>query len=515
MRNFYNNILVIFLFLSQVSFSQQMPIDFTEATETFNVWGGSSFSLRNSPSNANNKVGEFFHSATVAQQGFYIDLSRSIDLDFQNSITLLFYAFDPNIHTVTLKLERGANPDVLVNVNTPSSQGNWVPLTFNFSSSSGTYDRLTILIDDGNATPGTFLIDDIDDGSTHTIPVVDVVYDNLVWFDEFDTAGTNNPINSSHWHHQTQLPAGGSWFNGEVQHYTNLIQNSFVENGELNIVAIKGPYTAQGQTKQYTSARLNSKFAFTYGRVDVRAKLPIEAGTWPAIWMLGKNIIEPGGFWSDTYGTIGWPASGEIDIMEHGIFPGEPINFIQSALHTPSSNGNTFNKGGVIASDIQNNFHVYSMNWSPNQISFLLDDVIYYTYNPTIKDANTWPFDKDQYILLNVAMGGIAGTIDPFFTESAMVIDYVRVFQEGTLSIEETPLNKLIKVYPNPAQDYLYIDSKVTINKISFYNMFGMQVLKNVSLENNSIDISELSSGIYLLEIVSDSKKITKKVVIN
>lgn len=515
MRNFYNSNLIIFLFLSQVSFSQQMPIDFSEATENFSVWGGSSFSVRNSPSNASNKVGEFYHAPTAAQQGFYIDLSRSIDLDFQNSITLLFYAFDPNIHAVSLKLERGSNPDVQVNVNSPSSQGNWVPLTFNFSGSSGTYDRLTILIDDGNATPGTFLIDDIDDGSTPATPVVDVVYDNLVWSDEFDTPGTSNPINSSNWHHQTQLPAGGSWYNGEVQHYTNRIENSFVENGDLNIVAIKEPYTNQGQTKQYTSARLNSKFAFTYGRVDVRAKLPIEAGTWPAIWMLGKNIIEPGGFWSDTYGTVGWPVCGEIDIMERGIFPGEPINFVNSALHTPCCNGGSANGGGIVASDVENEYHVYSVNWSPNQMTFLLDDEIFFIYNPTVKDASTWPFTQDQYILLNVAMGGIAGTIDPLFTQSAMVIDYVRVFQEGSLSLDEIPLNKLVKVYPNPVHDYLYIDSTVTINEISFYNMFGMQVLKNASLENNSINISELSSGIYLLEIVSDSKKITKKVVIN
>ena len=112
---------------------------------------------------------------------------------------------------------------------------------------------------------------------------VDVVYNDLVWSDEFNA---NGPVNAANWHHQTQLPAGGSWFNGEVQHYTNLTANSFVNAGLLNIVAKKGDYTDQGITKQYTSARLNAKFAFKYGRVDVRAKLPIVSGTWPAIWML-------------------------------------------------------------------------------------------------------------------------------------------------------------------------------------------------------------------------------------
>ena len=259
---------------------------------------------------------------------------------------------------------------------------------------------------------------------------VDVVYNDLVWSDEFNA---NGAVNSTNWFHQMQLPGGGSWFNGEVQHYTDLNTNSFVDAGFLNIVAKKETYTNQGVTKNYTSARLNSKFAFKYGRVDVRAKLPIESGTWPAIWMLGKNTNEDGGYFDSTYGTTNWPASGEIDIMEHGITRSQPVNYIQSALHTPSSYGGTTNIGGMVAnSDIDSNYHVYSMNWSPNQISFLLDNVIYYTYNPTVKDASTWPFDKEQYLLLNIAMGGVAGTIASNFTESSMVIDYVRVYQNTT-----------------------------------------------------------------------------------
>jgi beta-glucanase (GH16 family) len=258
---------------------------------------------------------------------------------------------------------------------------------------------------------------------------VDVVYKDLVWSDEFNTNGT---VDATNWFHQTQLPAGGSWFNGEVQHYTDLDTNSFVDSGLLNIVAKKESFTDQGVTKQYTSARLNSKFAFKYGRVDVRAKLPVDSGTWPAIWMLGKNVNENGGYFDALYGTTDWPACGETDIMEHGIFPSQSINYVQSTLHTPSSNGNSVNNGGTIASDLANNYHIYSMNWSPNQISFLLDGVIYYTYNPAVKNASTWPFDKEQYILLNIAMGGIAGTIPSNFTQTSMLIDYVRVYQNTT-----------------------------------------------------------------------------------
>lgn len=266
--------------------------------------------------------------------------------------------------------------------------------------------------------------------STLYLAQVDVVYNDLVWSDEFST---NGAVDNAKWHHQTQLPTTGSWYNNEQQHYTNLITNSFANNGELNIVAKKETFTDQGYTKNYTSARLNSKFAFKYGRVDVRAKVPKNQGTWPAIWLLGRNVNEPGGYFASTYGNTNWPACGEIDMMEYGIFPSAPVNFIKSTLHTPSSSGNSVNHGGMLASsDITDNYHIYSMNWSPNQITFLLDGVAYYTYNPSIKNASTWPFDKEQYLLLNIAMGGVAGTIPSTFTDASMIIDYVRVYQNTT-----------------------------------------------------------------------------------
>jgi beta-glucanase (GH16 family) len=262
---------------------------------------------------------------------------------------------------------------------------------------------------------------------------VDVAYSDLVWSDEFDG---NGAINASKWHHQTQIPSGGNWYNGEEQHYTNELANSFVENGVLKIVAKKEVYTNQGYTKQYTSARLNSKFAFTYGRVDIRAKIPTNQGTWPALWMLGKNIIEPGAFFSAIHGTTSWPACGEIDIMEHGITPWQPTGYVQSALHTPSSFGSTINHGGTVANNLGNDYHVYSMNWSPNQITFLLDGVAFYTYNPTVKNASTWPFIADQYLLLNIAMGGVAGSIPSNFNQATMEIDYVRVYQNVQLDTQ-------------------------------------------------------------------------------
>ncbi|MCF8309529.1 MAG: glycoside hydrolase family 16 protein [Bacteroidales bacterium] len=110
---------------------------------------------------------------------------------------------------------------------------------------------------------------------------------SLVWADEFNTDGAINP---DKWFHQTKLPSGDSWFNNEIQHYTDRTDNAMVDDSVLKIIAKKETYTDQGHTKNYTSARLNSKFAFTYGKVEVKAKLPTGVGTWPAIWMLGKNI---------------------------------------------------------------------------------------------------------------------------------------------------------------------------------------------------------------------------------
>ncbi|MCL4151245.1 UNVERIFIED_CONTAM: hypothetical protein GTU68_051900 [Idotea baltica] len=312
-------------------------------------------------------------------------------------------------------------------------------------------------------------------------------------------------VNSANWHHQTEvlIPQVG-WTNGEEQHYTNRTANSFVDNkGHLNIVAKSETYTDQGLTKKYTSARLNSKFAFTYGRIDVRAKLPIAAGTWPAIWTLGKNISERG-----------WPACGEIDIMEHGIFPGEDIDYINSALHTPCCHAGNPNQGGTIATNLDDEFHVYSLNWSPDQITFILDGVGFYTYNPVVKDANTWPFFEDQFILLNVAIGGIAGSIAPGFVQGAMVIDYVRVYQNSIVNAtDQNTINHQVQVYPNPANDLINITSAIKPTSILLYNAFGKKI-RNIKENTSQIDVSDLDAGVYFIEVLINYKRLIKKIII-
>ncbi len=244
----------------------------------------------------------------------------------------------------------------------------------------------------------------------------------LVWSDEFDGTGAIDP---EKWFHQTQLPPGGSWWGGIIQHYTDREDNSYLKDGNLNLVAKKEVFDDQGEVKQFTSARLNSKFAFTYGKVEVRAKLPKGRGTWPAIWMLNKNIDEDGAYWDkEGFGTVKWPKCGEIDILEHW---GKDQDYVSSAVHNGSSYGhNVKNLGGQRIEGASDTFHIYTLDWTAEKMVFSVDGIEHFQYKPSVKDADTWPYDSDYYILLNIA---IEPDIDPTFVESPMMIDYIRIYQ--------------------------------------------------------------------------------------
>ena len=249
---------------------------------------------------------------------------------------------------------------------------------------------------------------------------------NLNWINfTVHQESVSKPVNSSKWFHQTQLPNGNSWYNGEQQHYTDRLENASVANGILSITAKKESFEDQGVTKQYTSARLNSKFAFTYGRVEVKAKIPKGQGTWPAIWMLSKDINEPGAYFAEDFGTTSWPDGGEIDILEH--WGGNP-NYAQSAIHTRSSFGGTINHGGQSIPTMTSDFHVYSLDWSADKMVFKVDGLEHYTYKPETKNNDTWPFDRDQYLLLNFA---IEGSIYQGFEEDNLNVDFVRIYDEN------------------------------------------------------------------------------------
>lgn len=514
MKNYYFLISIVFLLVLNPSFSQEMPIDFSDSSDNFTAFSGSGFAFNIDPTEGSNQVGQFFNDGSNAWQGFTIDLLSPVDLDFQNTISLSFYGFDPNTHTILLKLENGANPDVQVTQNVPSGGGWTNNITFNFANAvlssdgttpinaTGTYNRLTIFIDGGVTTAGTYLIDNVDDGSIVTN--TDPVYDNLVWSDEFDGTG---PIDSSKWYQQTQLIAGDSWANGEQQHYTNRIDNSFRDNGSLKIIAKGETFTDQGVTKQYTSARLNSKFSFQYGRVEVRAKLPSIAGTWPAIWLLGKNINENGGYWdNEGFGTTTWPACGEIDIMEPNIAKTQ----ILATWHWDNGSGYMYDSSSIATSntDTSQNFHIYELIWSPQNMKIYMDGIL-------INQLDSIdPFNQEFYILLNVAMGGnLGGAIQPGFNQDTMEIDYVRVYQETPLSTEEFTKNPMISFYPNPVSTDLNIsinDSNDQKGQLQIMDVSGRIINKasfKVSANKFIHNTNGLQSGLYFMKLLLDNGK--------
>ncbi len=249
----------------------------------------------------------------------------------------------------------------------------------------------------------------------------------LVWNDEFD----GDAIDDQKWNKLLWRPG---WVNNELQAYTDRDTNVFVQDDNLVIRALIEPgffgtdYTGTTYTADYTSGRLNTagKGEWTYGRFDTRAKLPKGIGSWPAIWMLGSNIS-----------TVGWPHCGEIDIMEHvGFDEGN----IHASIHTTDYNhvNGTQKSGQVIIPTATDSFHVYSLEWDSTYIRYLVDDEPYFfIYNDSNGDEDKWPFNKPQYIILNLAVGGDWGGaqgIDPTVFPMEMKVDYVRVFEKSESS---------------------------------------------------------------------------------
>lgn len=245
------------------------------------------------------------------------------------------------------------------------------------------------------------------DDSLHTLPGW-----KLVWNDEFN--GT--AIDSNKWEYEVNGSGGG---NNELQYYTDRFQNSFVDSGSLVIVARLESYLG----KQYTSARMRTKYKgdWTYGHFEVRAKLPYGRGTWPAIWMLPTD-------WE--YG--GWPASGEIDIMEH-------VGYDQDVIHGSTHcqkyyfRIGTQKSGTIKIVNASSEFHVYAIEWFPDRIDFFVDGVKYFTSWNDGSGWQGWPFDKRFHFILNIAVGGDWGGaqgIDTSIFPQKMYIDYVRVYQK-------------------------------------------------------------------------------------
>jgi len=217
-------------------------------------------------------------------------------------------------------------------------------------------------------------------------------------------------LNMKHWSYEEGdgCPDLCGWGNNELQIYNRDYVK--VEDGNLVITAVK-------KGDQYFSGKINSKdkIEFQYGSIEVRAKLATGKGFWPALWMLGADIDE-----------VGWPASGEIDIMEYvGKEPGK----VFTSLHTPASHGNTVNTKKTAIEGIEDGFHVFRTDWSKDNIKFYVDDVLLYTFVPKEYDDKHYPFRKPFYFLINLAVGGNLGgaVVDDTALPQKLYVDYIKV----------------------------------------------------------------------------------------
>lgn len=254
----------------------------------------------------------------------------------------------------------------------------------------------------------------------------------LGWSDEFDgPAGA--PVDPSVWAHEVgDGSASGipGWGNRELQHYTAGTENAALDgSGNLVITARRlpdadRPPCSHGRC-EYSSARLITKgaLAFTHGRIEARARVPRGIGLWPAFWALGTSIDR-----------VGWPASGEIDIME---YVGREPRRIFAAIHGPGYAGDDGLVGTLdLPVDVADDYHVYAVEWEPELIVWSFDGKPYHRATPRDVAPNAWVFEQPFYLLLNLAVGGTFGgevaESTPF--PQALRVDYVRVFEAGLTS---------------------------------------------------------------------------------
>lgn len=234
----------------------------------------------------------------------------------------------------------------------------------------------------------------------------------LVWSDEFDSTA----LNANNWNYET---GANGWGNNELENYTAGTNNAYIENGNLVIEAKKEISGSAG----YSSARLTSKGKqkFSHGKIEFRAKLPATKGIWPALWMLGENIDQ-----------VGWPTCGEIDIME--LINKEQPSKIYGTGHWAANGGHASAGGNFTLSSgyYSDAFHLFAIEWDGNQIKWLMDNNQYYQLNRADVTGDSYPFDKEFYLIMNVAVGGNwpgnpdASSVFP----QKMLVDYVRVYQQ-------------------------------------------------------------------------------------
>lgn len=259
-------------------------------------------------------------------------------------------------------------------------------------------------------------------GAATTQPTAPPGY-RLVWDEEFDKDG---PVDATKWAYEA-----GMLRNHEAQFYTDgRKENARVDRGNLVIEARREDASAPprkgekaGRAAGFTSASIYSKASWQYGRVEVRAKVPVARGTWPAIWFLGDDIRHG----------AGWPRCGEIDLMEAVGY--DPTRIHQS-IHTEAYNWVQHTQKTAITpvKDLADAFHVYTLEWTPERVDMFLDGGRKFTFANEHKGVAGWPFDQPIHLKLNLAVGGDWGGqkgIDDNAFPQRFLIDYVRVYQKA------------------------------------------------------------------------------------
>ncbi len=304
----------------------------------------------------------------------------------------------------------------------------------------------------------------------------------LVWSDEFDYSGLPDP---GKWTFET---GGGGWGNNELQYYTNRIDNAEVRDSILVITAREESYGG----RDYTSARIvtyNNGHWWRYGKVEARIKLPYGQGIWPAFWMLGRN-----------FSSVGWPACGEIDIMEM-IGGQDRDNTVHGTAHWDhggfhAQHGQSITlPSGIFADD----FHLFSIEWNEQKIIWRMDGTQYNALD--ITGAELSEFHGEFFIILNLAVGGNwpgspdSTTVFP----QELQIDYVRVHSNQT-GMEYSEYEEQPQLFPNPADTRITIDTNEKFISYSIMDITG-RIIDYNPLVDDRIEISDLRSGIYILRL--------------
>jgi beta-glucanase (GH16 family) len=334
---------------------------------------------------------------------------------------------------ILMKLEDASDASRSIETISVASAAGWQNLTFNFNNlQSGTpafnsnvgYRKAVIFFDFGSTSSGgVYYLDQVLFEAAAVLtpaPQPTFTIGSLLWSDEFNATGA---VDQTKWTARncghSAANGGGACHNNEQQIYT---PDAITQDGSSAVISTQRLATPQssgclawsGQCS-YTSGRFDTqgKVSFKYGVIEARIQNPLGGANWPAFWLLGTDIT-----------SVGWPASGEIDVME-----GKSRSLVAGAIHWSNGGADAYDDADYSSSDFTNEFHNYQLYWLENYIAIYVDGVKILEETPqTLGQSGAWAFNHPFFVILNNAVGAFGGTYDGWST-SQMKIDYVRHYQ--------------------------------------------------------------------------------------